>query len=110
MALRSNNRRWFRFGLRTLLIAITVLCIWLGFKVNAARRQHEVVQAILQAGGTVAYDYQLLRVPGDSQRLQYRYQGHVVGCPIGCDRSSAMISFAMYFGLLWQRIESRFRT
>jgi hypothetical protein len=53
-----NRRRWFRFGLRTLLIGVTVLCVWLGIKVNAARRQHEVVQAILQAGGTVAYDYQ----------------------------------------------------
>jgi hypothetical protein len=61
---RSINRRWFRFGLRTLLIALTVLCVWLGFKVNAARRQHEVVQAILQAGGTVAYDYQLKPVKG----------------------------------------------
>jgi hypothetical protein len=62
MTPRSGNRRWFRFGLRTLLIALTVPCVWLGFKVNAARRQHEVVQAILQAGGTVAYDYQI--VPG----------------------------------------------
>jgi hypothetical protein len=58
-----NNRRWFRFGLRTLLIAITVPCVWLGFKVNAARRQHEVVQAILKAGGTVGYDYQMVPVP-----------------------------------------------
>jgi hypothetical protein len=63
MTLRSGNRRWFRFGLRTLLIALTLLCVWLGFKVNAARRQHEVVQAILQAGGRVAYDYQMVPVP-----------------------------------------------
>ena len=58
----SDNRRWFRFGLRTMLLALTVLCIWLGFKVNAARRQHDAVQAILQAGGTVAYDYQMVPV------------------------------------------------
>ena len=57
-----GKRRWFRFGLRTLMLTITVLCVWLGFKVNAARRQHEAVEAILQAGGTVAYDYQMVPV------------------------------------------------
>ena len=62
-AASSDNRRWFRFGLRTLLIFLTVLCVWLGFQVNAARRQHAAVQAILQAGGTVAYDYQTVPVP-----------------------------------------------
>jgi hypothetical protein len=35
------KRRWFRFSLRALLVFTTVLCVWLGFKVNAARpRQH----------------------------------------------------------------------
>ena len=62
---RSGNRHRFRFGLRTLVIAITVLCVWLGFEVNAARRQHNAVQAILQAGGTVSYDYQTVPVPSD---------------------------------------------
>jgi hypothetical protein len=61
-AASSDNRRWFRFGLRSLMIALTLLCVWLGFKVNAARRQREAVQAILQAGGTVAYDYQMVPV------------------------------------------------
>ena len=53
------KRRWFRFSLRTLFVPVTVLCVWLGFKVNAARRQKEAVEAILKAGGTVQYDYQL---------------------------------------------------
>ena len=61
-AASTGNRHWFRFGLRTLLIALSVLCVWLGFKVNAARRQREAVQAILKAGGTVAYDYQMVPV------------------------------------------------
>ena len=55
-----KRRRWFRFSLRALLVVMTVLCVWLGFKVNAARRQREAVAAILKAGGTVAYDYQLV--------------------------------------------------
>jgi hypothetical protein len=58
----SDRRRWFRFGLRSLMIALTVLCVWLGLKVNAARRQHAAVQAILQAGGEVSYDYQIVPI------------------------------------------------
>ncbi len=37
---------------------MTVLGIWLGFKINSARRQREAVTAILKAGGTIAYSYQ----------------------------------------------------
>ena len=53
------KRRWFRFSLRMLLVVVTVLCVWLGFKVNAARRQREAVAAILKAGGSVNYTYEL---------------------------------------------------
>jgi len=52
--------RWLRFNVRTLLLVITVLCVWLGLQVNAARRQRNAVAAILKAGGTVYYDYQIV--------------------------------------------------
>jgi hypothetical protein len=51
------RRRWFRFSLRMLLVVVTLLCVWLGIQVNAARRQREAVAEILKAGGTVSYDY-----------------------------------------------------
>ena len=60
----TKPRRWFRFSLRMLMVVITVLCVWLGFKVNAARRQREAVDAILKAGGSIGYDYQTDLVPG----------------------------------------------
>jgi Leucine Rich repeat len=50
--------RHFRFGLRTLLVVMTLLCIWLAIEVNAVRRQKEAVEAILATGGSVWYDYQ----------------------------------------------------
>jgi hypothetical protein len=56
---------WLRFSLRTLLVVMTVLCVWLGIKVNAARRQKEVVDAILKAGGTIYFDYQKVPRPGN---------------------------------------------
>jgi hypothetical protein len=52
--------RWFRFSLRTLLLLIAVLCIWLGIQVNAARRQREAVAVLLNAGAEIYYDYQMV--------------------------------------------------
>src|SRR5262245_40067519 len=64
-------KRWLRFSLRTMLLLITALCIWLGFQINAARRQKEAVAAILSVGGAVYYDYQYapLAVGGPSYTL-----------------------------------------
>jgi predicted xylose isomerase-like sugar epimerase len=58
------KRRWFRFSLRMLLLVVTVLCVWLGFNVNAARRQKEAVQAIRLAGGSVWFEYHNYCVAG----------------------------------------------
>jgi hypothetical protein len=54
----TNRRRWFRFSLRMLLVVVTVLCVWLGFKVNAARRQKEAIKAVLDLHGFVEYSHQ----------------------------------------------------
>lgn len=59
----TRKRRWFQFSLRGLLAAITIFGVWLGWKLNAAHRQREAVLAILKAGGTVSYDYQMERSP-----------------------------------------------
>ena len=47
------RRRWFQYSLRTLLVLVTVLCVWLGVTVNRARKQREAVAAIQELGGTV---------------------------------------------------------
>jgi len=52
------RRRWFQFSLRTLLVLLTVLCVWLGVTVNRARKQREAVAAIEALGGYVRYEYQ----------------------------------------------------
>src|SRR5262245_17761013 len=53
------RRRWLRFSLRALLLIVTVLCIWIGIKVNAARRQRAAMAAMQRAGVMVKFDYQL---------------------------------------------------
>src|SRR5687768_798002 len=52
------RRRWLRFSLRTFLLVLTALCIWLGVNVNQARRQKEAVAALKALGATVLYAHQ----------------------------------------------------
>jgi hypothetical protein len=54
------RRRWVRYSLRTLMVLVTALCVWLTINVNAARRRADAVVAIHKAGGTVWFDYQLV--------------------------------------------------
>ena len=54
----KNLRRLFQFSLRTLLIVLTALGIWLGLHVQRARKQKEAVAAVRKLGGWVHYDFQ----------------------------------------------------
>ncbi len=66
----KSRRRWYQFGLRTLLIGVTLAGCgfgWIGAKVRDARRQAAAVEAIKAWGGTVFYDYQF----GEGRTLLY---------------------------------------
>jgi uncharacterized membrane protein len=52
---RRRKRRWFQFGLGTLLGLVTLTAIWLGALVNRAERQRRAVAAIQHLGGEVVY-------------------------------------------------------
>src|SRR5262245_26702937 len=49
------KRRWFRFSLRTFLLVITALALWLGWKFGEAREQRRVVAELI--GLDVQYDF-----------------------------------------------------
>lgn len=51
------KRRWARFSLRSLLLLVTVLGVWMGNQVNRVRRQKEAFAAIREAGGSIEYDW-----------------------------------------------------
>jgi len=52
-------RRFFRYRLRTLMLVVTVFCIWLGITVIRARNQRQAVEAILALGGTIRYEHEV---------------------------------------------------
>jgi hypothetical protein len=45
------QRRWFRFGLRTMLIVVTVLCCYLGWETSVVRQRRAVLQELRAKGG-----------------------------------------------------------
>jgi hypothetical protein len=60
----KRKRRWFQFSLRTLLIAFTLCAAWLAWHANRAHRQRAAVNAVIELGGSVSYDYQITEDKG----------------------------------------------
>ncbi len=56
---KRARTRAFRFSVRTLLVLMLGVAIWLGFIANAANRQKSAVAGLRQAGIAVHYDYQV---------------------------------------------------
>ena len=71
MSKRSSKRRWFQFSLRTLLLAVLVVAVWLGWYCDRARRQKQSVTAISRLGGWVYYDYELVNDKYDPQAASW---------------------------------------
>ena len=56
------KRRWYQFSLRTLpiVLVLSLPLSWLGQKLRQAREHRETVNAILEAGGYVEHEYDVL--------------------------------------------------
>src|SRR5690349_9024205 len=50
------KRRWLRYSLRTLLLLVTLFCVWLGIQVDRAHKQQHAVRELRRLGGRVLYD------------------------------------------------------
>jgi len=48
----KSKRLWLRYSLRTLLITVTVLCIWLGWQVNIVWQRRAMRDMVTDRGGT----------------------------------------------------------
>jgi hypothetical protein len=52
------KRRWWQYSLRTFLILLTALCLWLGSKTEGVRKQRHTVRLVKSMGGESAFDYE----------------------------------------------------
>ena len=44
------KRRWPRFSIRTLLIAITILCVWFGYQWQVVQERKAVIRLVVERG------------------------------------------------------------
>jgi hypothetical protein len=51
----SFKRRWLRFSVRTLLVAVTICCVWLGWQVSIVRERKAAVKLLDHLAGPVSF-------------------------------------------------------
>jgi hypothetical protein len=44
----NPKRRWLRFSIRTMLIAVTIFCLWVGWQVSIVRERKSLVGLVSQ--------------------------------------------------------------
>jgi hypothetical protein len=48
---QKPKRRWVRFSIRTLLIGVTIFCVWLGWQAESARERIALIKLVNKTGG-----------------------------------------------------------
>jgi hypothetical protein len=66
----AARRLRFRFGMRTLLLVLTLAAVWLGLTMQAVRTQRAAVAQLQAANGSLLYDYQSNGVASWSRTAQ----------------------------------------
>lgn len=64
-----RRRRWFRFSLRTLLIAFTLISLGLGLVFNRVQNERRAAEVIGDARGEIVYNWQI-RPPDSDPNIQ----------------------------------------
>jgi hypothetical protein len=54
-ATATRNRRWLRFGLRTLLVLVTLLCVWLGWFMHGVQKQRKAAARLEKYGAELGF-------------------------------------------------------
>jgi hypothetical protein len=54
-ATATKKWRWLRFGLRTLLVLVTLLCVWLGWFMHGVHKQRTAVARLAEHGARFVY-------------------------------------------------------
>ena len=89
----QHKRRWYQYSLRSLMILMTVLCIWLGYLSNEARKQRNVVAWVEDKLGAVRYDYEYIENVGwsDNEPPGPDWLREWIGIDYFCDVTGVVI-------------------
>ena len=77
----KSRRRWYQFGLRTLLLAVTAIGLFLGITTALYRwgegmamkiERNAARERVLRTGGAMEYDRRLLGDEADALRAQHQ--------------------------------------
>ena len=68
-----------QFTLKTLLVVVAVFCVWLGITAKRTHEQGQAVEAILEMGGKIIYEYALIHPNDYSGPLSLRWLRQLVG-------------------------------
>jgi hypothetical protein len=52
----NAKRRWPKFSVRTLLVAVMVFCVWLAWQVHVVHRRQAMLKTILLRGGGIDFE------------------------------------------------------
>ena len=108
--LRTTRLR-LRFSMRSLLIAVTILCMVLAWRLHRAKQQREAVKAIRDAGGWVYYDYHHFDPETGSFAVQAEpwepvWLRDLVGVDFSHDVTAVNMAFHEELGQRWDNKQS----
>lgn len=63
------SKKRFRFSLRTLLVAFTVVSLWCGYFIGRVKNERRAAEAVSAAWGEIAYDWQI-RPPNSDPKVK----------------------------------------
>ena len=89
------KRLWYQFSLRTLLVLLTVFCVWLGWTAHRVSKQQKAVRWVQEIGGTVNYDFQLDE-QGDFIKDAEPPGAHWLRARIGMDWFADVVKVELY--------------
>jgi hypothetical protein len=52
---KTIHRRWLRFSLRTLLVVVTLVCVWLAWQVSIVHSRRALLEHVTQRGGSYQF-------------------------------------------------------
>jgi hypothetical protein len=52
---QKAQRHWLRFSLRTVLVIVTICCVWLAWQVSVVRERKAMLKLVIERGGSYSF-------------------------------------------------------